>query len=68
MEDIILILRGFRERYELYYGVRIFDNVFVEVVMFFDRYISGRFLFDKGNMYYFSICDYNVYSDRYVEF
>lgn len=48
MEDIILILWGFKECYEVYYGVKIFDSVLVVVVILFIRYISDCFFFDKA--------------------
>lgn len=49
VEDTISILRGLRERYELHHGVRISDSALVEAAVLSDRYISGRFLPDKGN-------------------
>lgn len=49
VEDTISILRGLRERYELHHGVRISDGALVESALLSDRYISGRFLPDKGN-------------------
>ena len=49
VEDTISILRGLRERYELHHGVRISDSALVEAAILSDRYISGRFLPDKGN-------------------
>ncbi|XP_020696696.1 chaperone protein ClpB3, chloroplastic-like [Dendrobium catenatum] len=48
VEDTISILRGLRERYELHHGVRINDNALVDAAVLSDRYISGRFLPDKG--------------------
>lgn len=51
VEDTISILRGLRERYELHHGVRISDSALVEAAILSDRYISGRFLPDKGNPY-----------------
>lgn len=48
VEDTISILRGLRERYELHHGVRISDSALVEAAILSDRYISGRFLPDKG--------------------
>lgn len=38
---------GFKERFEIYYGVWIIDDVLIVVVKFLDRYILDRFLFDK---------------------
>lgn len=49
VEDTISILRGLRERYELHHGVRISDSALVAAAILSDRYISGRFLPDKGN-------------------
>lgn len=48
VEDTISILRGLRERYELHHGVRINDSALVDAAVLSDRYISGRFLPDKG--------------------
>ncbi len=48
VEDTISILRGLRERYELHHGVRISDSALVAAALLSDRYISGRFLPDKG--------------------
>nr|CAD1822601.1 unnamed protein product [Ananas comosus var. bracteatus] len=50
VEDTISILRGLRERYELHHGVRISDSALVEAAILSDRYISGRFLPDKGEI------------------
>lgn len=50
VEDTVSILRGLRERYELHHGVRISDSALVEAAILSDRYISGRFLPDKGNI------------------
>jgi ATP-dependent Clp protease ATP-binding subunit ClpB len=55
VEDTISILRGLRERYELHHGVRISDSALVEAAILSDRYISGRFLPDKGNNYLFKL-------------
>jgi ATP-dependent Clp protease ATP-binding subunit ClpB len=55
VEDTISILRGLRERYELHHGVRISDSALVEAAILSDRYISGRFLPDKGNSYLFKL-------------
>ena len=48
MEDTISILRGLRERYELYHGVRIQDNALVRAAVLSNRYVSDRFLPDKA--------------------
>jgi ATP-dependent Clp protease ATP-binding subunit ClpB len=48
VEDTVSILRGLRERYELHHGVRISDSALVAAAVLSDRYISGRFLPDKG--------------------
>ena len=47
-EDAIAILRGLREKYELYHGVRITDDALVAAVQLSARYITDRFLPDKG--------------------
>jgi len=44
----IAILRGLKERYELYHGVRISDAALVQAAQLSDRYITGRFLPDKA--------------------
>jgi hypothetical protein len=48
VEDTISILRGLRERYELHHGVKISDGSLVAAAVLSDRYITGRFLPDKG--------------------
>ncbi len=48
VEDSISILRGLKERFELFHGVRIQDNALVAAVQLSDRYISDRFLPDKA--------------------
>ena len=48
VEDTIAILRGLKERYELYHGVRIHDNALVAAATLSNRYISDRFLPDKA--------------------
>ncbi len=47
-EDAITILRGLKERYELYHGVRITDDAIVSAVNLSSRYITDRFLPDKA--------------------
>jgi ATP-dependent Clp protease ATP-binding subunit ClpB len=47
IEDAIAILRGLKEKYELYHGVRITDDAIVAAVNLSSRYISDRFLPDK---------------------
>lgn len=47
VEDIIFILCGLKEWFEIYYGVNIYDWVIVLVVVMFDCYILDCFLFDK---------------------
>ncbi|MCR4325829.1 MAG: AAA family ATPase [Patescibacteria group bacterium] len=48
VEDAIAILRGLKERYELYHGVRITDDSIVAAVQLSIRYITERFLPDKA--------------------
>jgi ATP-dependent Clp protease ATP-binding subunit ClpB len=48
VEDTIAILRGLKERYEVYHGVRIKDSAIVAAATLSDRYISDRFLPDKA--------------------
>lgn len=48
VEDTISILRGLKERYEVYHGVKIMDNALVSAAMLSHRYISDRFLPDKA--------------------
>ena len=48
VEDTISILRGLKERYEVYHGVKITDSALVSAAMLSDRYISDRFLPDKA--------------------
>src|SRR5581483_4233904 len=47
IEDAIAILRGLKEKYELYHGVRITDDAIVAAVNLSSRYITDRFLPDK---------------------
>lgn len=47
-EDAIAILRGLKERYELYHGVHITDDAIVAAVQLSSRYITERFLPDKA--------------------
>ncbi len=48
VEDAVAILRGLREKYELYHGVRITDDAIIAAVELSSRYISDRFLPDKA--------------------
>ena len=48
VEDTIAILRGLKERYEVYHGVKITDNALVSAAVLSHRYISDRFLPDKA--------------------
>ena len=48
VEDTISILRGLKERYEVYHGVKILDNALVSAAVLSNRYISDRFLPDKA--------------------
>ena len=54
VEDTISILRGLKERYEIYHGVRIHDNALVAAATLSDRYITDRFLPDKAIDLYYS--------------
>ena len=47
-EDTIAILRGLKERYEVYHGVKITDNAIIAAATLSNRYISDRFLPDKA--------------------
>lgn len=47
-EDAIAILRGLKEKYELFHGVRITDDAIIGAVQLSSRYISDRFLPDKA--------------------
>ncbi len=48
VEDAISILRGLKERYEVFHGVKITDSALVAAATLSDRYISDRFLPDKA--------------------
>ncbi len=48
VEDTISILRGLRDRFELYHNVRIQDAAIVSAAVLSDRYVSDRFLPDKA--------------------
>ena len=48
VEDTISIMRGIKERYEVFHGVRILDNAIIAAAMLSDRYITDRFLPDKA--------------------
>ena len=48
VEDTISILRGLKERYEVYHGVKISDNSLITAATLSNRYISDRFLPDKA--------------------
>ena len=48
VEDTISILRGIKERYEVFHGVKITDTALVAAATLSDRYISDRFLPDKA--------------------
>jgi ATP-dependent Clp protease ATP-binding subunit ClpB len=48
VEDAVAILRGLKERYELFHGVRITDDAIISAVELSSRYISDRFLPDKA--------------------
>ena len=48
VEDTISILRGLKERYEVYHGVKIHDNALIAAASLSNRYITDRFLPDKA--------------------
>ena len=48
VEDTISVLRGLKEKYEVYHGIRISDGAIVSAAVLSDRYISDRFLPDKA--------------------
>lgn len=48
VEDTIAILRGLKERYEVYHGVKISDNALISATVLSNRYITDRFLPDKA--------------------
>ncbi len=48
VEDTIAILRGLKERYEVYHGVKISDNALITAATLSNRYITDRFLPDKA--------------------
>ena len=48
VEDTVSILRGLKERYEVYHGVKIQDNALIAAAVLSDRYITDRFLPDKA--------------------
>ena len=49
VEDTISILRGLKERYEVFHGVKITDSALVTAAVLSNRYITDRFLPDKSN-------------------
>ncbi len=48
VEDTISILRGLKEKFEIFHGIRITDNAIIAAATMSDRYISDRFLPDKA--------------------
>ena len=48
VEDTISILRGLKERYEVFHGVKINDSALIAAATLYDRYITDRFLPDKA--------------------
>ena len=48
VEDTIAILRGLKERYEVYHGVKIADNALIAAAVLSNRYITDRYLPDKA--------------------
>ena len=54
VEDTISILRGLKDRYEVYHGVKIADSALVSAAVLSNRYITDRFLPDKACLLYTS--------------
>ena len=48
VEDTVSILRGLKEKFEIFHGIRITDNAIIAAATLSDRYISDRFLPDKA--------------------
>ncbi len=48
VEEAVSILRGLKEKYEVFHGVKILDNALVSAAVLADRYITDRFLPDKA--------------------
>ena len=48
LEDTVAILRGLKERYEVYHGVKIHDSALISAAALSNRYITDRFLPDKA--------------------
>ncbi len=48
VEDTVTILRGLKEKYEVYHGVKIHDQALISAALLSNRYISDRFLPDKA--------------------
>jgi len=48
VEDSVSILRGLKEKFEIYHGIRIHDSAIIAAAKLSDRYITGRFLPDKS--------------------
>lgn len=48
VEDTVSILRGLKERYEVFHGVKIQDNALISAAVLSDRYITDRYLPDKA--------------------
>lgn len=48
VEDMISILRGIKDKYEIYHGIKITDNAVIAAATLSDRYITDRFLPDKA--------------------
>lgn len=63
VEDTISILRGLRERYELHHGVKISDSALVSAAVLAGRYITERFLPDKGtHTIWFMLWHFGIFS------
>lgn len=48
VEDTVSILRGLKERYEVFHGVKIQDNALISAAVLSDRYVTDRYLPDKA--------------------
>ncbi len=66
VEDTISILRGLKDRYEVFHGVKITDSALVSAAVLSNRYISDRFLPDKAIDLVDEACAMIKLSNRYI--